>query len=263
MYYFIFGGILLSLIIITWSYYMNNKEAIVNGTRKMLKEPVPSKVTKNQFPLWQRFIYGMYRFIFFGALTIGPYITAIFVSIYNYKFFLPQDAIYGFDMSIIINSGKTIFYYFTFIFGVVPILFLFEFLFCRGFIKKIDESGPNMSFSTYSKQFNSFGLLICITIFAFSFGIIFNSYQYCTKDEVVVKRFYKIKEDRYSYDDIEKVVKELYRDENGTNPYHYVAWFKNGDKITIGDSDHDDISKLEKVFEERIIYIEIDDSRIN
>ena len=49
MYYFIFGGILLSLIIITWSYYMNNKEAIVNGTKKMMNKPVRG-IQKNQFP---------------------------------------------------------------------------------------------------------------------------------------------------------------------------------------------------------------------
>ena len=77
------------------------------------------------------------------------------------------------------------------------------------------------------------------------------------------KKFYKFKEDRYSFDDIDKVIKELYWDDDVSMPYHYVAWFKNGDKITIGVSRWNDVSNLEEIFEEKIIYVEIDDSRIN
>ena len=124
------------------------------------------------------------------------------------------------------------------------------------------ETNFTGSLTERGKQENTFGILIFIIICVTIIGLNFNSYQYCTKDEIVVKKFYKIKENRYDYEDIEKVVKELYNSDNGRIPYHYVAYFKNGDKLTLAVSKNIEVKNIEKILEDRIIYVEIDDSRI-
>ena len=85
MYYLIFGGILLALIIITWSYYMNNKEAIVNDTKKNMNPAMNELISKKEFPLWQRFVYCVYCILLFGAFVILPFVLAIIVVYKLYK----------------------------------------------------------------------------------------------------------------------------------------------------------------------------------
>lgn len=237
MYYKIFFSIYILLICIALLFYVKNKDRIIKNAKKSFKMNFKSKnVKKNDLPKYQVFLYHIYIFLIGFMICILPIIISFSLYFFKEKIFIPDDIIYFYR-----NPIDMILNYFSCMLLIAPFICVFDYIVNRGFIKIVDAFYYRIGSYYDGLYFSIMCTLICLLVGLPILLLNFNSYKYCTNNEIIIKSAFEMKNREYTYVDIELVQRKVY-----TDSYEYRLYFKDGYHTVISDKE-----KFEKIIEDK------------
>lgn len=235
MYYIVFFIIYISLIYISLLFYKKSKEKVIKQARKSFENTFESKgIKKNELPRYQVFLYYIYFWLIAFMICILPGIISFSLYFFKDKFFIPDDVIYFYR-----NPIDSILNYFSCMLLIAPFICIFDYVVNRGFIRKVDSFYYRIGFSYDGVYFSIMCSLICFLIGLPILLLNFNSYKYCTDNQIIIKSAFELNDRKYTYDDIEIVKRKVYN-----TSYDYRLYFKDGYHTIISDEE-----KFEKIIE--------------
>lgn len=191
------------------------------------------KRVKN-LPLFDRFLYWLWFSSIIFLLCIGfPILPSVFRWLIIKYAVCPEGTIF-----LHISGGS------HFAFGVgsfflgIPFLVAYSYLTNRGRLRKADLVYQMGSFQEYPKKMNIAVSAICGLIGLIIMIIPCNSYQYCTKDEIVNKSAFSINKTVYTAEQIDyaEEIKTMRTEKDGSYTYYrYKIITKDGDTFWLGE----------------------------
>jgi|GEM_PF-3322395 len=239
MYYIVCFIIYILLILISLLFYKKSKDKVIKQARKSFKNTFESEgIKKNDLPRYQVFLYYIYFWLIVLMLCILPLIMSFSLYFFKDKFFIPNDAIYFYR-----NPIDSALNYFSCILLIAPFICIFDYIVNRGFIKKVDSFYYRIGFSYDGIYFSIMCSLICFLIGLPILLLSFNSYKYCTDNQIIIKSAFEIDDRKYTYDDIDLVKRKVYN-----TSYDYRLYFKDGYHTIISDEE-----KFEKIIKAKCL----------